>query len=167
MVIHGTYRFGKKLVACRNTYCTTCKAPVFAEGFRSILVLHIFFIPILPFGTDVRWYCTRCKREADAGRPSRPFILVAGILCGLLLVFIGVMIALQANDPTGYWVSLFGSLMTAGLAFLIRKQDYGTFLSSSKAVTPLAGDFCPYCREPLFAKVTPRCHTCRINIMTR
>ncbi len=167
MILHGTYRLGKKLVACRNTYCTTCKSPVFAEGLRSLLVLHIFYIPLLPFATDLKWYCSQCRREPDEGRPSRKFILVAGVFCGLLLMFVGFMIVLTTADATGYWVSLFGLVMTLGLILLLRRQNHEAFSNSSESVSPLAGDFCPYCHEPLFAKTTPRCHVCRIDIILK
>src|SRR5688500_2963005 len=97
-MLHGTYYFGRKRVACRNAYCTTCHNPRFAEGLRSIVVLHIAFIPLLPIGTIVRWFCAECRNEIDARRPSRPWILSAGVFFGLLMTFVGVMVLIEGKE---------------------------------------------------------------------
>jgi hypothetical protein len=125
------------------------------------------FIPVLPYGIVVNWHCSRCRNEIDRVRPSRPFILIAGVCAGILLFIMGLLIVNQAGDAVGYWLSLIGLFVTAGLIYVIRKQDYAAFSIASKAVIPLAGDLCPYCKEPLLPKVTPRCYSCRVNILTR
>lgn len=166
-MLHGTYYFGRKRVACRNAYCTTCRAPRFAEGFKSLVVLHIFFIPFLPIATTVRWFCSSCRKEIDAKRPSRPWILVAGILFGLFMTFVSLMMLLdgqQKESASGMLV--FGPLMVIGLIYMIRKQDYRGYVASQEKVPALPDDRCPYCKAPLFAAVTPHCHACKVDIIT-
>ena len=167
-MIHGTYLFGRKRVACRNAYCTNCKAARFAEGFRSLVVLHLCFIPVLPIATRVRWFCTSCQKEIDARRPSRPWILGAGVFCGFVITFLGVVLLLDGNEKeTWLGCIIFGPLMVAGLIYMLRKQAYRSYVVAQEVVPPLLGDHCPYCRQPVFSGVTPRCHTCRVDIITR
>ncbi|HEY4249245.1 MAG TPA: DUF4240 domain-containing protein [Lacunisphaera sp.] len=167
-MLHGTYYFGRKRVACRNAYCTTCRAPRFAEGFRSLVVLHVFFIPFLPIATTVRWFCSTCKKEIDAKRPSRPWILITGILFGLFMTFIGVMMLFDRHEKeTALGALIFGPLMVIGLAYMIRKQDYRGYIGAQENVPPLPGDHCPYCKAPVFAAKTPHCHACKVDIITK
>lgn len=89
-MIHGTYHVGNRRVSCRAVYCTTCKSPQLAEGRKSLVILHIAFIPLAPIGTTVRWFCRSCHREADARRPSRPVILLAGVAFSVGMMLLGV-----------------------------------------------------------------------------
>jgi uncharacterized paraquat-inducible protein A len=167
-LIHGTYNFGNRLVACRNAYCTTCQSSRFADGRRSLVVLHIAFIPVLPIATTVRWFCSSCRNEIDARRPSRPWILIAGALFGLLMTFVGVMVLREGVEKeAAYGCLLFGPLLVIGLIYLIRKQNYRIYLSARDDVEPLSGDHCPYCTSPLFAADKPHCHSCKIDIYTQ
>ena len=50
LVIHGVYRWGRKLVAYRNDYCLSCAAPRLAFQHRTFDVLHAFWIPLIPIG---------------------------------------------------------------------------------------------------------------------
>jgi LPXTG-motif cell wall-anchored protein len=167
IVLHGIYRFGRKRVACRNCYCTCCDSVELTDGYRSLLVAHIFFIPLLPVGTDTKWHCTKCNNDIDSRRPSRPFVLIAGILCGFLFMFIGTMIRIETGENGAYWLILFGFLLSTGLYYLIRKQNYGIYLQSSKAVTPLNGESCPHCHAPILSSAKPRCHACKVNIIMK
>jgi hypothetical protein len=167
-MIHGHYYLGKKRVACRNAYCTTCHAARFAEGRRSLVILHLNFVPILPIGTIVRWFCSACKGEVDAHRPSRPWILIAGIFFGLLITFVAVMTLIEGKEKEPPWGGLLlGPLIVVGLGYMIGRQDYKGYLAGQQTVTPLKGDRCPYCGLPLVAAKTPRCRACKIKIITK
>lgn len=168
MLFHGTYRFGRKLIACRNAYCTGCDAPCFAEGWKSWLVLHVFWIPLIPIGTDTKWFCGKCRKEVDSHRPSRPLILIAGMLCGFFFFGMGTFAPVQKGEErVGIYIATFGLVMIMGTFWLLRRQDYRRYSQRSLAVVPLTGDRCPYCNEPLFANVKPRCHSCRIQVITK
>lgn len=167
-MLHGTYYFGRSRVVCRNAYCTTCRAPRFAEGFKSLVVLHISFIPILPIAVTTRWFCSVCLKEIDARRPSRPWILVAGVVFGLLMTLVGVLAVIQGHDRESPWsIIVLGLLIVAILVYMIQKQDYADYLVGREHVTPLNADQCPYCKSPLPPAVTPHCPSCRVNILTK
>ena len=93
---------------------------------------------------------------------------MAGVLIGLLVTFVGVMILIDGHERETAWGCLgFGPLMVAGLIYMIRKQDYRGFREGEAAVPPLSGDHCPYCKAPVFRAEKPRCHACRVDIITR
>ena len=167
-MVHGTYYFGRKRVACRNAYCTTCRGPRFAEGLKSLVVLHVCFIPFLPIATTVRWFCSTCQNEIDARRPSRPWILIAGVLFGLLMTFAGVMVMLDGHEKeTALGMLVFGPLMVIGLVYMIRKQDYRGYVAYQEKVPGLNGEHCPYCKAAVFAAEMPHCHSCKVDIITK
>ena len=168
MIHGGTYHFGRWRVACRNAYCTTCRAPRFAEGFKSLVVLHISFIPLLPIAITTRWFCSVCRKQIDARRPSRPWILVAGVLMGLLITVAGVFLLVHGERKESPWASLvLGPLIVVVLVYMLRKQDYTGYVVGRELVTPLSADWCPYCKSPLPPAATPRCPSCRVNILTK
>jgi hypothetical protein len=167
-MVHGVYYFRRKRVACRNAYCTTCRAPRFAEGLKSLVVLHLFFIPILPLGTAIRWFCSTCRREIDARRPSRPWILVAGVFFGLLMTFGGIMVMIDGHEwEAALGCMIFGPLLAIGLIYMIKKQNYRGYVGAQKAVPPLKADCCPYCEEPVFPAETSHCYACKVDILTK
>jgi hypothetical protein len=71
VLVHGTYRFRPKRVAFRNDYCMKCKAERIAVCVRTIDVLHIFWIPLVPLGARRRWYCIECGQPPDALKTVR------------------------------------------------------------------------------------------------
>ncbi len=165
-MIHGTYRFGKKRVACRNAFCTTCGAPRFAEAFRSLIVLHLFFVPLLPLAVSVRWICTSCGKEIDARRPSRPGILFVGSLLGLLLMVIGLITLGQGKEKDTAWgCLLLGPLLIAGMVHELLKKGHHRYEAAKQAVPPLRADQCPYCRSILLSGKPPHCLGCDVDIL--
>lgn len=167
MILHGICHFGNKRVACRNDYCTVCEAPTFAEGRRSLVMLHVFFVPLIPLGLKVRWFCTACRQETDVKRPSRTGMLIAGILFGFFMMFVGVMTLILNQEPKG-WAVIGMGLVTAGaLIWLKQRQDYHAYEIAKRDIVPLSTDFCPYCRDPLLAGTTPRCYSCDVKIVTK
>ena len=83
-------------------------------------------------------------------------------------MFVGTMIGLttESDRTTGAGVATFGAILAGLLFYLMKKRNYGDYAESIRAVTPLSADHCPYCKTPLFAKLQPRCDSCRVNIMT-
>jgi hypothetical protein len=165
MIIHGTYRVAEKRVACRNAYCTVCARASFAEGFRSLLVFHVFFIPLLPFMLSTRWICAACHQDVDLHRPSRPFILVAGVVAGIVMVVLGVLISVVTSKPEMVLISMIGLVMALVLGYLRRKNRFDEYERASQAVTPLSGECCPYCQRALLNRPIPRCHYCRVDVV--
>lgn len=166
-MIHGIYHFGSKRTACRNDYCTVCLAPTFAEGRRSLVVLHFVFVPLIPLGLYTRWFCTACGKETDAKRPNRKGILISGIVFGALMTFVGATMLVVEHKPEGWVGVAMGVVLMIALAVALKSQNYDFYLTAKRAVVPLRGDVCPYCHEPVLTGITPRCHACNVKIMTQ
>jgi len=166
-MIHGIYHFGKKRTACRNDYCTVCQAPTFAEGRRSLVMLHLIFVPLIPLGLHTRWFCTRCGNQTEAKRPSRKGIMVAGIVFGCFLTLGSTILLIVERNPR----NLLGMGMGAGLILVlvsgIKRQNYDAYLAAKRSVVPLRGDTCPFCHEAVLPAIEPRCHACDVKIVTK
>jgi hypothetical protein len=168
MIHAGLYYFGRKRVACRNDYCTVCREPTLAEGRRSLVVLHVFFVPLLPLGVRTRWFCIVCGRQTNAKRPSHRGILIAGIVFGAFMAFSGVITWLETREPLMGWPMIgLGGAMVGGLTWMICTQNYQAYQQWKKDIPPLSSDACPYCHRPL-AHVgrSVRCEACDVRIVT-
>lgn len=166
MIFSGTYYFGKKRVACRNAFCATCGAPRFFEGRRSLVVIHLMFVPLLPIGTKIRYFCESCSNEIDAERPSRPLFLVAGAFFGTVIAFVGVMNLIYGPElGVGIGCIVFGAVFSGGLIWMLRRSEYAAYDTGRASVQPLAGDVCPYCERSLLPSLKPRCYDCRVDIL--
>ncbi|RYD34274.1 MAG: hypothetical protein EOP85_19990 [Verrucomicrobiaceae bacterium] len=165
-MIQGTYKVGMKRVACRNAYCDTCARPRFTECFRSWLILHVFFIPLLPIGFIRRWFCSVCRHQVDGGQSIRPYILRAGLVACRIMVAAGVIMWVNGagRDFSVGFIFIWGVLAVT-FATLRKKQVYRDYIASVVKVEPLRTDQCPYCHSPLFAKATPRCERCKVDLM--
>lgn len=132
------------------------------------MVLHVAFVPVLPVGVETRWFCGRCGEEVDAHRPSRPWALVAGVILGVLACVAGVSFLLQDHErEAAIGCFVMGTALIAGCAYGLKSAKYRAYETGRRAVTPLAADHCPYCNQPIFASAAPRCHACRVDIVTR
>lgn len=163
MIFAGTYYFGRKRVSCRNAFCSVCHGPRFFEGRRSIVVLHLMFIPILPIGFKTRYFCTSCDIDLGSQRPSRPLILSAGVVAGCIFTAVGAYGLFLGQE---LWVFLVGFLFTAWLIWLLRQKRYATFKMNQSLVEPLDARNCPYCQRPLLPSAKPNCPDCRVKIIT-
>lgn len=164
--IHGTYHIGKKLVACRNDYCTNCQRATFTEGYRSFRIFHYWYIPLLPLGFHVRWFCIVCGKDPEKKRPDKPGILIAGMLAGALLMFIGVMVAIEKKSLESWPALVIGAVMIAALGFALKHRSQTAYADGKKSVPPLSGDRCPYCEKALTPNTKPVCHECNVRIYT-
>jgi len=138
-----------------------------AEGHRSIIFLHIYWIPILPIGTSVRWFCRQCGLEIDARRPSRPSILIGGVMFAVFMTLIGsTMLGNLETRPAGIVALALGPVLAGALSVMIRQQCYRDYAAAVNAVVPLDGRQCPVCGDPLLAGTKPRCYSCKVDIIT-
>src|SRR5690349_21622497 len=108
LVIHGTYHFGRRILAFRNDYCLTCAGPRLANLHRTFDVLHVFWLPILPLGSWSRWKCGTCGSNPHARAATSRALKWAGIAC--LVIGSVVFWAAPAdrrlgrdNDPAMIW----------------------------------------------------------------
>jgi hypothetical protein len=132
------------------------------------MILHVFFIPLLPLWIIVRFFCTRCGEQLDSERPSSPWLLAVGAFFGLLIAFVGVVgLIMQDDIEAGIGLVAFGLFLTGGLIWAIRRGNHKAYVAAKKSVNPLRSDICPYCKAALFAKITPHCHVCGVDIITK
>jgi ribosomal protein S27AE len=88
LLIHGRYFWGRTLLAFRNDYCLTCKAPRLAYLHRTFDVFHIFWIPVLPLGFWKRWHCGTCGNNPHARVTTSVALKWVGVV--LLALFAAV-----------------------------------------------------------------------------
>jgi hypothetical protein len=72
LLLHGHYKLFRRRVAVRNVWCTVCKEPRLAIGIRSIVVIHLFWIPILPIARVTDWACATCGKNPKENLSVRP-----------------------------------------------------------------------------------------------
>jgi hypothetical protein len=169
MIHVGIYYFGSKRVACRNDYCTVCREPTLGEGRRSIVVLHLFFVPLLPLGMKTRWFCIACRQETDAKRPSRKGILIAGMGFGGLMALVGVTGMTEGHELLpGLGLVGFGLGLMALLGWMIRSRSFAEYKEWKRMIPPLGTAACPYCEQPVTTVgKTVRCPACDVKLVTR
>jgi hypothetical protein len=165
LILHGTYSWGRKLVAYRNDYCLTCAAERVAFRHRTFDVFHIFFVPILPLGLWKRWHCAVCGQDPHASPRTRKSLKWAGVavLALMTLSAFGVSPREKPDDAVFIWVvRLGGPLATAWAAWATLKSPPDVRLRDRlRGVSPLLDATCPLCKVMLFpsepAWQCPRC----------
>ncbi|MGO8690111.1 MAG: hypothetical protein ACLQLG_10790 [Thermoguttaceae bacterium] len=166
LLVHGRYRFGTKRVACRNDYCTHCRGPTFTEGYRSFVVVHLYFIPLIPLGFYTRWVCARCRNDPAGKRPARAWLLLFGLVAGLVAMGVVFSVPWPDNDIEAKWGlrAIFTAFTSLVLYNLVR-TDRGAYREARENVAPLGHDRCPYCGEPLPSMPEPPCGKCRVRVL--
>jgi hypothetical protein len=84
-IIHGIYHWRPRRTAFRNDYCRACKAQTVSVLIRTVDVLHLFWIPVLPLGVWSRWFCMRCKSRPHQNVATRRGFKIAGAACLALM----------------------------------------------------------------------------------
>lgn len=184
LLLHGHYKFLPRRVAVRNAWCTVCKQPRLAVGMRSLVVIHLFYIPVLPIARVTDWFCASCDNDVRANITSRPRILRWGLVLAGLLLTAGLWVLIHAlltgedaltakGSETGEGVASGATLMMMGAVFgwvafwenrRIRTQGFD---DGTTPVAPLAGDRCPLCGDLVLIPGNPRCDRCQVDIVVR
>lgn len=184
LLLHGHYKFFRRRVALRNAWCTVCKAPRLAVGFRSWVVLHLFWIPLLPVARVTDWACVGCGNNPKANLTARPgsyrwSLVVAGLLLvGGLAVLISTLVT--GRDPLGQGKGGLSDGIVSAAALVMVGSVFGwqirrqlrrtTELGVDDGKTPvsaLSGDTCPLCSALTLTRDKPRCEACQVEIQTR
>jgi hypothetical protein len=162
----GFYRFEGRRVACRNAYCTVCRAPRLAEGHRLLVVFHVFFIPLLPIWYTMLWRCRTCENDTTSNMPGTPSVLIgrALLMLGFSVVSGAMAIWMRAYLLLGAF-AIAGLAMAIGFLATLRRPQYRRYLDAERSVTPLNPGVCPVCRAVLAPRAVPRCGTCRIDVI--
>ena len=164
IVIHGTYHWRPRRIAFRNDYCRACKAQTVSVLIRTLDVLHIFWIPVLPLGFWSRWFCKRCGGRPHHNVATRRGFKIAGAVI-LVLMILGAWMPMppDADDIVEIlWILRFGC--PVALAFTLRSifrhKPEQSFQERLAAVPPFEGWSCPVCGGQLYGAPAHVCLAC-------
>ncbi len=157
VIIHGFYRFQPRRVAFRNDYCLSCGQARRAVQVRTFVVLHLFWIPLVPLGFWKRWSCTVCHRDPHASPKTRRSYKWAGLV---VLLFFSVFFWAMPVEPdfvAGAWLVRVAAPLGAVLLFLhlLRTPQDPSLNEKLATVLPAQDLTCPFCGTPLV--LGPRC----------
>ena len=161
--IHGTYHWRPKRIAFRNDYCRVCNGPTVSVLIRTLDVLHIFWIPVLPLGFWSRWFCLRCSARPHQTVVTRRAFKIAGAVV-FILMSLGVWIPLPP-DTEGIemiWALrvVFPLALVFTLVSIFRHKPGPKLREQLAAVPPFEGWSCPICGGQLYGAPAHVCLTC-------
>ena len=169
MIIFGLTPFFRKPVACKAVKCTVCRERKVAVGMRSLICLHLFYIPLLPAGIFVDWVCRGCGREADEERPIRSGWSLRVFTFGALFTWAGMVgvggFWTRPGDPSPYPALVIGCVLLLGVVAYWRRTRRRRDQEDAATVAPLDGQACPICAQAVLLPGKPRCERCGLDIV--
>ena len=184
LLLHGHYKFFRRRVAVRNVWCTVCKEPRLAIGIRSIVVIHLFWIPILPIARVTDWACATCGKNPKENLSVRPASMRWPLVLAGLFVVAGLWALVEtlrtgedalAGKDTSMTDGIAGGITLIGFGilwgYMVRRQLRKTaelgFDDGKTPVASLDGSHCPLCGERLLIPGKPRCERCQVDILIK
>jgi hypothetical protein len=167
LILHGRYYWRRKFIAFRNDFCRNCAAPRLAIEQRTLDVLHIFWIPVLPLGRWNRWHCATCGYPTHAPTRTRAFFRWA---LAAMMASIGISGWLftpsgRTDDAIVMWTMRIGGVGFAALAtrWALKSRVEPRFEDELRRVLPNTDTHCPICRLALVEEPEGwRCSRCRM-----
>ena len=171
LIVHGFYRWWRKLVAYRNDYCLNCAAERVAFQHRTFDVLHVFWLPIVPLGLWKRWHCAVCGQDPHGSTRTRKSLKWVGVVCLALFSLApwGVSTREKRDDEVFVWaVRLLGPVATVWPAWATLKSPPDVVLKDRlRGVAPSMDATCPLCKVTLFpSEPAWRCPQCGLQRRT-
>jgi ribosomal protein S27AE len=171
LVIHGTYHWGRQILAFRNDYCLSCGGPRLAFLHRTFDVFHLFFVPFLPLGFWKRWKCGTCGGNPHARVTTAKPLKWIGI--ALLILFAVVFWtttpdrrAGKDNDPAMVWTFRIGFPVAAAFAIrhTLKAKQPERLAEKLRLIAANRDSTCPRCGTTLTV-ATPwyRCGRCGLE----
>ena len=168
LVIHGTYHWRARRIAFRNDFCRSCAGERLSVLIRTLDVLHVFWIPLIPLGFWNRWFCAHCGSRPHAVTRTRRGIKVAGAIAfagmGLLAWAVPVNeIAESREDVWIAWLMRIGFPLAAIAATVssLKQPIEPRFKEVLAGVKPVEGWTCPLCQGQMFNVPSWHCMDCR------
>jgi hypothetical protein len=152
LIIHGVHHFWPKRVGFRNDYCLGCDKPRRSVAIRTLDVVHLFWIPILPLGFWKHWQCSECGRDPHRHVRTRRAFKWIGF--GLLAIVAAMLWLTPAGTDDSFQWFLRVAATAAALALWIHllRTASEPSLKQRLAAIPEAQDvICPFCNAPLHA----------------
>ncbi|HXU34417.1 MAG TPA: hypothetical protein VN851_27905 [Thermoanaerobaculia bacterium] len=163
LIIHGTYHWKPKRIAFRNDYCRKCEAERLSVLVRTIDVLHVFWIPILPLGVWSRWFCRTCGgRPHEVTRTRRGFKIAGAVILALMSAVTWVPMPDAKDDMAMIWALRIGLPLATALAIrsAVRHRPEPDFKRRLAEVRPFEGWQCPLCGGQLMNLPKWHCLNC-------
>ena len=156
LVIHGHYKFARRPTAFRNGHCHHCESCTRHIQYRFFMVMHLFWLPLLPLGFWREWQCTQCSRD-PAPVARRGFWWALWLLL-LLGTFAGWSLPIDPTQIAVSWFMRLGlPLCALGLGWHLRKKR-----TPMQACTPANEAYCPVCGGTMDQTTPPHCLACGV-----
>lgn len=98
-LVFRAHRLATKPRAYRRDYCCTCEGEQLSIQWRSFVLLHLYFIPLLPLGFWREWRCKQCGQDPAFRENTWARILrVGGVLFGAGAIWVTVGICSEALE---------------------------------------------------------------------
>jgi hypothetical protein len=149
LILHGTYHWGRRLVAYRNDYCLACDAPRLAFQHRTFDALHVFFIPILPLGLWKRWRCSVCGQDPHERTRTRKSMKWVGVVALVFFTLPAFFVSPAEKPEDFYWI--WGFRIGGPIAILwaiwatLRSPSDENLKERLRLVSPIMDATCPVC----------------------
>jgi hypothetical protein len=168
VIIHGTYQFRPRRVAFRNDFCIQCNTPRTAICVRTLDVIHVYWIPVLPLGFFRRWYCATCGARPNEARTARRSIKVLAMLTAAIMAALLWMAPFDGREPPADLVALWA--FRIGFTVAVIGTIYWIAVGSDDVVRrrrvaglpPNDALDCPICAVRLVPGDVWRCPLCGI-----
>lgn len=167
LIIHGRYRWQRKIIAFRNDFCRNCAAPRMALQHRTFDVFHLFWIPILPLGHWSRWHCRSCGYLTHEVTRTRAFFrwALTAVLAPIGLVGWLLSPSGRTDDDIVMWIMRIGGVGLTALAarWALRSRAEPRFDDEVRRIPPNTDTQCPLCHVPLIELPEGwRCSRCQM-----
>jgi ribosomal protein S27AE len=168
LIIHGTYHVRATRVAFRNDFCIQCNAERTAFCLRTLDVIHVFWLPVLPLGFFKRWYCGTCGQRPELPRTARRSIKVLALIVLSALVLLFWLAPIRNDNDRTEVVAIWGMRVASAVALAatarwiaggsddVVRREHLTALQPSNAL------HCPVCLVNLLPGSPWRCPNCGI-----
>jgi len=166
LVVHGLYKWKPRLLAFRNDYCRKCEAERLSVLIRTIDVIHVFWIPVLPVGAWSRWHCGSCGASPHQLAKTRRGFKIAGAVV-FALPAVAFWFLQPDADVSAWWLWTLRLVLT-GLALLafwsaFRHKPEPQFKLRLSQVHPYESRECPFCGGYLLNLPTWHCPNCGVE----
>ena len=166
IVVHGIYRFAQKRLAFRNDFCLRCEGMRLAVKVRSLNVVHLYWVPVLPLGWWKKWFCSVCGRDPHQRVRTKRFYKVLLVIV-LALAALPVWFAPLTPDRPA-WVWPVRMVMLLAISAAIWWATYGhrsgpSLREQLSTVLPYRDRCCPFCGGQLFDNPRWHCPACGLE----
>jgi hypothetical protein len=169
-MIIGKYRLRPIRKAFKNDFCLACDAERISVLVRTLNVMRIYWIPLIPYGFRSRWVCSACGRDPHVRTKTRRWVIsFASVFFGFTCVLLafGAVIQWNANKEGATTLSNMALiLLISSLALGIsaaRQQTDVDLKEKLQKVAPNTAVDCPFCGEPLWENPYWHCPICNVE----